>query len=100
MGKNGGGVMYGKYSLVKVMEKRSKSRSISPERMDVCVIGSRDVIFIDPFLSFQDIVKFMNEHSDSIYMIQDEKKNVLELKEFERLCQIIEHRSVMQSMKN
>lgn len=87
--------MSGKYSLVKVMEKRNNTTSLSPERIDVCVIGPRDVIYIEPFSSFQDIVKFMNEHSESIYMIQDDEKNALKFEEFERLCYIIEQRAVM-----
>lgn len=92
--------MSGKYRLVKVMEKRSKERSLSPEKMDVCVIGSRDVVFIEPFLSFDDIVKFINENSDCIYMIQDDENNVLKLEELKSLCKIIQFRSVMHAMDN
>ncbi len=61
-------------------------------------IGPRDVIYIEPFFSFQDVARFVNEHSESLYMAQDEEGNTLNMEEFERLCQIIEQRTVMRAI--
>ncbi len=90
--------MSGKYSLVKVMEKRNETTFLAPKEIDVCVIGPRDVIYIQPFFSFQDIARFVNGHSESIYMVQDEEGNTLNMEEFERLCRIIEQRGVMRAV--